>query len=66
MIKSHLCYKISNIKLSICGVSLCDIDLLINNVSFRIIALYRPNPSKLISFIDELDTKLTRTTKQAY
>lgn len=58
VIKSDLNYTISNQKLIMCGVTLSIVNLIIGGVSFRIVALYRPNPSNLISFIDELDEYL--------
>lgn len=54
-VKNNLNCQIDNIKLETCGVSISILKLVINNIKFRIIALYRPCPSDLNTFIEEID-----------
>lgn len=63
MIKSNLNYNLFNIKLVTCGVTLSVLELVVNGVSFKITSLYRPNPSNLISFIEEVDTHLSQNNR---
>ena len=54
-IKSHLNGTVNNRKLIICGVTLSTVSVTVDGTSFQIIALYRPNPSNLLSFLEEID-----------
>lgn len=55
-VKNNLNCQTDNIKLDICGVTISVLKLKVNDISFRIIALYRPNPSDINLFIEEIDT----------
>ncbi|KAG5893148.1 hypothetical protein JTB14_000412 [Gonioctena quinquepunctata] len=55
LIKSNLNYNVKNIKLAVSGVTLSILELACNGLSYRIIGLYRPCPSNLTAFIEEID-----------
>lgn len=57
-VKNNLNCQIDNIKLNTCGVTISILKSSKKSIPFRIIALYRPNPSNLNAFIDEIDTYL--------
>lgn len=64
--KSNLNVSVKNIKLIICGVTLSILKVTVDGTLFRIIALYRPNPSNLLSFLEEIDNHLDLNSEHAH
>lgn len=61
LIKSKINAIFTKVKLIRCGVTLAILNFKINDTFFKIIAVYRPNPTSENDFIDEIDSYLEET-----